>query len=162
MHTDLRFVDLILYSFFLSYLGAQGRTRRRSLVPSMPPLLSDDSSRWIITYRVFADKVIRYNPSLPGQLVHALPVLNHNRIDHHTQPMDHRFIATEDSVHSSLAIVHFSILYIKKCEPATTLWHHHFAGEYLKSRSAMAHIFVNKNWSVKVIQHICLILVGCT
>ena len=40
------------------------------------------------------DKVIRHNPPLPGLPVHALPVLNHDRIDHNTKPMEHWCTAT--------------------------------------------------------------------
>ena len=29
--------------------------------------------------------MIRHNPPLPGQQIHALPVLNHDRTDHHTK-----------------------------------------------------------------------------
>ena len=43
---------------------------------------------------LFASKVIRHNPPLPGLLVHALPVLNHDRTDHNTKLMEYRCIAT--------------------------------------------------------------------
>ena len=36
---------------------------------------------------LFADKVIRHNPLLPGLPIHALPALNHGRTDHNTKPM---------------------------------------------------------------------------
>ena len=34
---------------------------------------------------LFADKVIRHNPPLPGLPVHALSDLNHDRNDHNTK-----------------------------------------------------------------------------
>ena len=40
------------------------------------------------------EKVIRHNPPLTGLPVHALPVLNHDRTDHNTKPMEHWCIAT--------------------------------------------------------------------
>ena len=43
---------------------------------------------------LFADNVIRHNPLLPCIPVHTLPVLNHDRIDHNTKPMEHWCIAT--------------------------------------------------------------------
>ena len=39
-------------------------------------------------------KVIRHNPPLPCPPIHALPVLNHDRINHNTNPMEHWCIAT--------------------------------------------------------------------
>ena len=44
--------------------------------------------------RKYSLKVIRHKPPLPGLLVHALPDLNHNRIDDNTKPMEHWCIAT--------------------------------------------------------------------
>ena len=43
---------------------------------------------------LFTDKVIHHNPPLPGLPVHTLPILNHNRTDHNTKPMEHWCIAT--------------------------------------------------------------------
>ena len=43
---------------------------------------------------VFASKVLRHNPPLPGLPDHALPILNHDRTDHNTKPMEHWCIAT--------------------------------------------------------------------
>ena len=40
------------------------------------------------------EKVTRHNPPLTGLPVHALPVLNHDRTDHNTKPMEHWCIAT--------------------------------------------------------------------
>ena len=37
---------------------------------------------------LYADKVIRHNPPLPGLLVHALHVLKHDQIDPNTKPME--------------------------------------------------------------------------
>ena len=42
---------------------------------------------------VFTDKVMRHNPLLPGLLVHTLPVLNYDRTNHNTKPMEHLCIA---------------------------------------------------------------------
>ena len=45
-------------------------------------------------FPVYADKVKHHNPVLPGLLVQVLPVLNHDRTDHNTKPMEHWCIAT--------------------------------------------------------------------
>ena len=43
---------------------------------------------------LFAHKVIRHNPPLPGLPVHALPDLKHDQTDHNAKPMEHWCIAT--------------------------------------------------------------------
>ena len=43
---------------------------------------------------IYADKVICHNPPLPGLLVQASPVLNHNQTDHKRKQMEHRCKAT--------------------------------------------------------------------
>ena len=51
--------------------------------------------RWT---KLFSIEVLHHNPPLPGLPDHTLPVLNHDRIDHNTKPMEHWCIATVDSV----------------------------------------------------------------
>ena len=48
----------------------------------------------LLDNEIFADKVICRNPPLPGELVHALPDLNHNQTNHNTKLMEHWCIAT--------------------------------------------------------------------
>ena len=57
----------------------------------------DFGSVWVkhVEMLKFANKVICQYPPLPGQTVHALPVLNHDRTDHHTKPVEYWCIATE-------------------------------------------------------------------
>ena len=43
---------------------------------------------------LLADKVTRHYPPLQGPPVYALPVLNQDRTDHNTKPMEHLCIAT--------------------------------------------------------------------
>ena len=43
---------------------------------------------------LFAGEVLRNNPPLPDLPYHALPVLNKDRTDHNTKPMEHSCIAT--------------------------------------------------------------------
>ena len=43
---------------------------------------------------LFSNKLIHHNPRFPCLPVHALPVLNHDRTDHHTNPKEYWCIAT--------------------------------------------------------------------
>ena len=42
----------------------------------------------------FANEVLCHNPPLPGLPDHTLPLLNHDRTDHKTKPIEHRCTAT--------------------------------------------------------------------
>ena len=100
---------------------------------------------------IFATKWCQ-NPPLPGLLVHALPVLNHDWTDHNTAPMEHWCIAT----------VAWNSCYV---------WRHHFASGFvalLQEQSTSIAPFWNQYilkikimcqliWPLRVVEWVALI-----